>query len=637
MAATNPTEQELAATRKVNQSVVLEPRGDEKILPIKGERNILITSALPYVNNIPHLGNIIGSVLSADVFARYSRARRYNTLYICGTDEYGTATETKAIEEGISCQELCDKYYAHHTEVYEWFGIGFDYFGRTTTNQQTRIAQDIFLRLNENGYLVEDTMIQLYCEQHERFLADRFVEGTCPKCGYPDARGDQCDSCGQLLNAIELVNPRCKLDGSSPITKESKHMFLDLSKLQGVTETWVQKTSVEGKWTANGISITQSWLKEGLKPRCITRDLKWGTPVPLEEMKDKVFYVWFDAPIGYLSITANYTENWEAWWKNQEDVKLYQFMGKDNVPFHTVIFPSSLIGTNEKWTLLHHINTTEYLNYENDKFSKSRNIGVFGNNAKETEIPVAVWRYYLISSRPETNDSMFTWKEFIAKNNNELLANLGNFVNRIIKFTVAKYNSKVPTYSTHDIHEQTLIEAVNTQLALYIQTLENVKLRAGLDIAMEISRIGNHYLQESKLDNALFANNPEKCGTVIGVALNLIYLLSAIFSPYMPSTSVSILRQLNAPPRNIPDKWTMDIYAEHQIGKPEYLFKRIEDKKAEEFRIKFGGGVTTSGAASTKKGGGKKKSKATNAPSNNSSSTAVSTTAATIDAIEKLN
>ncbi|CAG8437167.1 10663_t:CDS:2 [Ambispora gerdemannii] len=596
---------ELAAP-KVNKSVVLEPRRNETILPVKGERNILITSALPYVNNIPHLGNIIGSVLSADVFARYSRARRYNTLFVCGTDEYGTATETKAIEEGITCQELCDKYYVHHTEVYEWFDIGFDYFGRTTTSQQTRIAQDIFLKLHKNGYLVEDTMTQLYCEQHERFLADRFVEGTCPKCGYLDARGDQCDSCGQLLNAIELVNPRCKLDGSTPITKESKHMFLDLSNLQEATETWVQKASVEGKWTANGISITQSWLKEGLKPRCITRDLKWGTPVPLEEMKDKVFYVWFDAPIGYLSITANYTENWEQWWKNPEDVKLYQFMGKDNVSFHTVIFPSSLIGTNEKWTLLHHISTTEYLNYENDKFSKSRNIGVFGNNAKDTGIPVAAWRYYLISSRPETNDAMFTWKEFIAKNNNELLANLGNFVNRVIKFTVAKYNSQVPTYSTHDTPEKTLLETVNTQLALYIQTLDNVKLRAGLDIAMEISRIGNHYLQDAKLDNTLFEKNPAKCGTVIGVTLNLIYLLSAIFSPYMPSTSASILRQLNAPPRNIPDEWTLDIYEGHQIGKPEYLFKRIEDKKEEEFRRKFGGGATASGV-STKKGGGKKK------------------------------
>ncbi|KAG9290960.1 hypothetical protein G9A89_011110 [Geosiphon pyriformis] len=598
--------------RKVNSRVVLETKTDKKILPIKGARNVLITSALPYVNNIPHLGNIIGSVLSADVFARYARARRYNTLYICGTDEYGTATETKAIEEGISCQELCDKYNALHAEVYQWFDIGFDYFGRTTTPQQTQIAQEIFLKLNQRGYLMEDTMVQLYCEKCSRFLADRFVEGTCPKCSYQDARGDQCDSCGQLLNAIELVNPRCKLDGNTPITKESKHMFLDLKKLQQETEKWVEKTSVEGNWSPNGISITQSWLKEGLKPRCITRDLKWGTPVPLEEMKNKVFYVWFDAPIGYLSITANYTENWEEWWKNPNDVKLYQFMGKDNVPFHTVIFPSSLIGTGGEWTLLHHISTTEYLNYENDKFSKSRNIGVFGNSAKDTGIPVAAWRYYLISSRPESNDSMFTWKEFITKNNNELLANLGNFVNRVIKFASAKYKGIVPTYSIGE-QEQQLIALVNTQLTSYVNSLENVKLRAGLESAMEISRQGNHYLQESKLDNSLFDNHPERCGTVIGVALNLIYLLSALFGPYMPSTSDSINRQLNTPSRDIPDVWTMDIEAGHRLGKAEYLFKRIEDLKAEEFKENFGGANkgSTSSKSKDKKANRKQSKKPT--------------------------
>ncbi|CAG8777134.1 16053_t:CDS:2, partial [Acaulospora morrowiae] len=240
-----------------------------------------------------------------------------------------------------------------------------------------------------------------------------------------------------------------------------------------------------GKWSANGKNITKSWLKEGLNPRCITRDLKWGTPVPLEEMKDKVFYVWFDAPIGYLSITANYTKEWEKWWKNPEQVKLYQFMGKDNVPFHTVIFPCTLIGTNEDWTLLHHISTSEYLNYENTKFSKSRNIGVFGTDAKDTGIPVSVWRYYLISSRPETSDSIFTWKEFITKNNTELLANLGNFVNRVMKFTAAKYNSILPAFTVDHEAEQELIKKVNTTLTDYIDALENVKLRAGLELAMD--------------------------------------------------------------------------------------------------------------------------------------------------------
>ncbi|GBB85912.1 hypothetical protein RclHR1_12350001 [Rhizophagus clarus] len=605
----------LVSERKINPGVALEIEKDKNKEPIKGERNILITSALPYVNNIPHLGNIIGSVLSADVFARYSRARRYNTLFVCGTDEYGTATETKALEEGTTCQELCDKYNAIHTQVYEWFELGFDYFGRTTTQQQTEIAQDIFMKLYKNGYLSEDTMTQLFCEKCQRFLADRFVEGTCPLCSYEDARGDQCDSCGHLLNATELVNPRCKVCGNKPIMRESKHMFLDLATLQKTVEDWVIKTSVEGKWSTNSKTITHSWLKEGLKPRCITRDLKWGTPVPLEEMKEKVFYVWFDAPIGYLSITANYTPHWEKWWKNPDDVKLYQFMGKDNVPFHTVIFPSSLFGTGEDWTLLYHINTTEYLNYENTKFSKSRNIGVFGTDAKDTGIGVSVWRYYLISSRPETNDSIFTWKEFIAKNNNELLANLGNFVNRVIKFSASKYDSIVPEFSCDKIEEKDFIEKINSLLKNYIETLEIVKLRAGLEVAMEISRLGNGYLQESKLDNSLFQNNPEKCSTVIGIAVNLIYLLSALFFPYMPSTTKSICRQLNAPLRDIPDTWTIDILPGHKLGKAEYLFKRIDDKKEEEYLKKYGGNDKV--AEQKKKA---KKGKNANATTNNKSS-----------------
>lgn len=237
-----------------------------------------MTSALPYVNNIPHLGNIIGCVLSADVFARYSRLRGYNTLYICGTDEYGTATETKAIEEKLSCKQLCDKYFKLHKKSYEWFGIDFDHFGRTTTPQQTVIAQDIFKKLEKNGHVLQKDVTQLFCEKHQSFLADRFVEGCCPLCGYEDARGDQCDKCGKLLNATELVNPRCKLDGASPVLRESTHLFLDLAGAQKKLEVWFEKVSSEGAWSSNSIQITSSWLKEGLKARSITRDLKWGTP-----------------------------------------------------------------------------------------------------------------------------------------------------------------------------------------------------------------------------------------------------------------------------------------------------------------------------------------------------------------------
>lgn len=580
-----------AATQKVTPNIeakVVDP--SVKVLPKENERNILITSALPYVNNVPHLGNIVGSTLSADVYARYCRARGYNAIYICGTDEYGTATETKALEEGVTCQALCDKYNAIHNSVYKWFDLSFDLFGRTTTQKQTEIAQDIFLKNHKNGNLVEETMTQLYCENCSRFLADRYVEGICPHCKYNDARGDQCDACGKLLNATDLIEPRCKLDGNAPITKDSKHLFLDLGKLQPEIEKAFKKSSTEGKWSSNGVTITQSWLKEGLRPRCITRDLKWGTPVPLEGFEDKVFYVWFDAPIGYPSITANYTDEWEKWWKNPKNVKLYQFMGKDNVPFHSVIFPGSEIGTGEDWTVVNHISTCEYLNYEGGKFSKSRNVGVFGNNAQETGIPPSVWRYYLMSVRPETSDSMFTWTEFITKNNSELLNNLGNFVNRAIRFIFAKYDGVIPKADFSGKLETDLVKDVNVLLKQYVETMEAVKLRSGLSIAMLISARGNQYLQEANLSNALFDETRPKCDAVVATAANLIYLLSAVLSPYMPAASESISRQLNAPLRSIPDEFTMDILPGHVLGGAEYLFTRIDEKMEDTWKAKYGTG-----------------------------------------------
>ena len=327
------------------------------MLPVVGRRNVLITSALPYVNNVPHLGNLIGAVLSADVFARFCRLRGYQTLYLCGTDEYGTATETKAIEMGMTPQQICDHFHTLHANIYDWFDCSFDLFGRTTTTQQTAIAQDIFLKADANGYLLADELEQLYCTTDQRFLADRFVEGTCPHCAFPDARGDQCDQCGKLLNAIELVQPKCKLCKTTPIVRSSRHLFLDLGRLQEERlSAWVSSQQVAGRWTENAIAVTKAWLDGGLKPRCITRDLKWGTPVPKAGYTDKVFYVWFDAPIGYISIAANYTDEWQQWWKNPQHVQLYQFMGKDNVPFvhpHTHTPHTSSTPT-QNCTALHH-------------------------------------------------------------------------------------------------------------------------------------------------------------------------------------------------------------------------------------------------------------------------------------------
>ncbi|KAG5956036.1 putative methionine--tRNA ligase, cytoplasmic protein rar1 [Claviceps arundinis] len=587
------------------------------ILPVKGKKNILITSALPYVNNVPHLGNVVGSVLSADVFSRFSKLRNRPTLYICGTDEYGTATETKALETGQTPKQLCDEFHKKHKEVYDWFEIGFDYFGRTTTEKQTEIVQDIFLKLHKNGLLEERTTTQPYCEKHDGYLADRFVEGTCPKCGYDDARGDQCDKCGGLLDPFELIKPRCKVDGAQPVPRDTKHIFLKLNELQPSIEEWFEDAHKKYGWPANGTAITKSWLTKGLEGRSITRDLKWGVPIPLPGYEKKVIYVWFDACIGYPSITANYTDQWEKWWKNPDDVSLYQFMGKDNVPFHTVIFPGSEIGTGEKWTMLNHLSTTEYLNYENGKFSKSRGVGVFGNQVRDIGISPSVWRYYLLSNRPETADTQFEWQAFVLSNNSELLANFGNFVNRIVKFVNAKCDSTVPDFSasyTDDTFDfPAWIARVNTLLAEYVDELEKVHIRAGVRKLMEISTEGNALLQY-RLDNANLVEHPERTNTVIGLALNLCHLLASLASPYMPSTSESICKQLNTSLAHIPDIWTPEVLKSgHKIGKAAYLFTRIDDKKVTEWKAQFGGSAESRAAeeaAKKKKQEEKEKKKA---------------------------
>ncbi|GMM33249.1 methionine--tRNA ligase [Saccharomycopsis crataegensis] len=595
--ATKTGEQKLTANAKEHLKVAPE----DVILPKSDKQNILITSALPYVNNVPHLGNIIGSVLSADVFARYVKAKKqYNVLFVGGTDEYGTATETKALEDKTTPQALCDKYHKVHNEIYKWFDIDFDFFGRTTTELQTEISQDIFMKLWKNGYLSEQTIQQLYCEHHKGFLADRYVNGTCPKCEYPKARGDQCDGCGSLLNPLELIDPKCKLDGHVPVAKYSDHIYLNLDQLEPETKAWIEKQSVEGDWTKNTNNITNNWLKEGLRPFSITRDLKWGTPVPLEKYGDKVLYVWFDATIGYVSITANYfknkgvTDDWKKWWKTKEnDVRLYQFMGKDNVSFHSIIFPASLIGTGDDWTKNYHIDTTEYLQYEGGKFSKSEKIGVFGDQAKETGISASVWRYYLINVRPETSDSQFSWDDFVRCNNTELLNNLGNFSNRLIKFVNKNYKGVVPTINRSKFSlikdYDSLIDNLNTLLKKYNDASIKCEERRALEYAMAISARGNQFLQENKLDNSLFNGEPDKSDLVVYIGLNILVTVSQVISPFMPATSENINKQLNIKELYIPDEFVFSIDEGHNIGEADYLFSKIDDKMVESWRKKYGG------------------------------------------------
>uniref|UniRef100_A0A8C9W7U7 Methionine--tRNA ligase, cytoplasmic n=1 Tax=Scleropages formosus TaxID=113540 RepID=A0A8C9W7U7_SCLFO len=566
------------------------------ILPQEGKRNVLITSALPYVNNVPHLGNIIGCVLSADVFARYGRLRGWNALFVCGTDEYGTATENKAREEGLSPQEICDKYHAVHASIYKWFQIDFDHFGRTTTEKQTEIAQDIFWRLYDRGFLIPDTVDQLHCENCQRFLADRFVEGICPNCRYPEARGDQCDKCGRLINAVELKDPQCKVCKRTPVVRSSAHLFLDLPKLESQLEQWLEQSMSTGNWTSNARHITRSWLRDGLKPRCITRDLRWGTPVPHPDFSGKVFYVWFDAPIGYLSITASYTDEWEKWWKNPEKVELYNFMAKDNVPFHSVVFPCSLLGAQDNYTLVSNLIATEYLNYEDTKFSKSRGVGVFGDMAKDTDIPSDVWRFYLLYLRPEGQDSAFSWADMALKNNSELLNNLGNFINRAGMFASKFFEGRVPQMELQQ-EDKRLLAQVGFELRQYIQLLDRVRIRDALKCILNISRHGNQYIQVNEPWKKIKGGDEDRlrAGTVTGVSVNVACLLSAMLRPYMPAVSATIREQLCAP-ANCADamfqgagSFVCTLPAGHRIGTISPLFQKLEAEQIESLKRRFGG------------------------------------------------
>jgi methionyl-tRNA synthetase len=568
----------------------------------------LITSALPYVNNVPHLGNLI-QVLSADAFARFCRLRGYETLYVCGTDEYGTATENKAMEDGVSPRELCDRYHAIHADIYKWFNIAFDKFGRTSTPIQTEVTQDIFLKLEKSGFIKENTIEQFYCSKCDRFLADRYIRGNCPYCGSTEARGDQCEACGKLLEPTELKEPQCSACGSTPSLQKTNHLYIDLPGIKDKLETWMKTASVKGFWANNAIQMTQAWIRDGLKERAITRDLKWGIPVPRTGYEKKVFYVWFDAPIGYISITGTLGEEivkgkksppkganvpsfstWidfvNYWWKSPEETELFQFIGKDNIPFHTVIFPSSLLGSGDNWTMLHHMSSSEYLNYENSKFSKSRGIGVFGTDAVETGIPADVWRFYIFYNRPEKSDAMFTWKDFQEKVNGELIGNLGNLVNRTLTFITRYYDGKIPEGESNPI----LWEQVSKHENSISKKLDRAELRDAFREVFELSSLANKYFQDSE-PWRLIKDDPPKAASVIHDLSFIIRDLSVLIEPYMPQSAEKIASFFGLKlGENL--SW-------NETGKPqgldnkqiksEMLFTKLEDELIETLRDKYSG------------------------------------------------
>jgi len=549
----------------------------------------LITSALPYVNNVPHLGNLI-QVLSADVFARFCRLRGYDTLYICGTDEYGTATETKALEEGVSPRELCDRFHAIHRDIYSWFGIAFDKFGRTSAPEQTEITQSIFLDLDRNGYITEQTLEQLYCDHCGRFLADRYVKGTCPACGYVGARGDQCEHCGKLLDPTDLIGPRCSTCGAEPHPKSTTHLYIDLPAIKPKLEPWMRAASEKGFWAKNAVQMTQAWLRDGLKPRAITRDLKWGIPVPKKGFENKVFYVWFDAPIGYISMTASLAAekgfDWKDWWQNPDEVELFQFIGKDNIPFHTVIFPSSLLGSGRNWTMLHHMSSSEYLNYESGKFSKSQGIGVFGTDVMETGIPADVWRFYIFWNRPETSDYTFTWADFLEKVNGELIGNLGNLVNRTVTFVGRYFGGTIPEGKPD---EAFWAKAAEIEAKVTAQ-LEKADLRDAFRSIFELSDLANKRFQDGEPWRTR-TSDPAAAASLIRDLCYVLKDIAVLIEPYLPQTAVRLASMLKVKLGSGGLDWSAlgQLSGLSAVGSPDVLFSKLDPEVVATLRERYSG------------------------------------------------
>ena len=554
-------------------------------------KKILITSALPYVNNIPHLGNIIGCVLPADCLARYYKnVLNYgeNCLYICGTDDYGTQSEIRAQMEGLTPREICDKYNVEHQKIYKWFNINFDYFGRTSTNdpqndkdwKHTIISQDIFKTIVNNGFTIEMEVEQLYSEELDKFVSDRFVQGSCPYCKYDKANGDQCDKCGKLLNVNEIINPVYKPNPEYKLKiKTTNHIYLDLPKIRDRLEKWYN--IVKENWANNSVNITDAWLKEGLKPRCITRDYKWGTPVPNTEVygdkyKNKVMYNWFDAPIGYLSITANLCD-WEQWWKNPKNVELIQFFSKDNIPFHSIIFPSTLLATLEDYTLVSKMASSEYLTFEGEKFSKTNNHGVFGDDVMKFDFPSDVWRFYLLIQRPENKDTDFSWDDFYSKLNGQLVNNIGNLVNRVVSLIYKNFKS-IPTCSKNELGKyDKFIKDINSFVQLYHQNMISVKLKIAIVNILDICHLCNKFLVETEPWIHLKGKNnleEENAKSVLNILVHIISLIARLLNPFMPETSEKIEKMLNH--KYSFNELVLEVLDNIEINKPEILFKPVK-------------------------------------------------------------
>ena len=541
---------------------------------MKDFKRYTVTSALPYANGPIHIGHLAGVYVPADIYARYLRLKNKDVVFIGGSDEHGVPITLQAKKEGVHPQEIVDRYHNIIKKSFEDFGISFDIYSRTSNKMHHETASEFFTNLYEKGEFVEKIGMQFYDEVEQQFLADRYIMGTCPKCGAEDAYGDQCEKCGSSLSAEELINPRSVISGNNPVLKETKHWYLPLDKYEDELKKWILEEHKE--WKPNVYGQCKSWLDSGLFPRAVTRDLNWGVKVPLEEAKDKVLYVWFDAPIGYISATKELTPNWEKYWKDK-DTKLVHFIGKDNIVFHCIIFPS-MLRHEGSYILPDNVPANEFLNLEGDKISTSRNWAVWLHEYLE-DFPDKqdALRYVLCANAPETKDNDFTWRDFQAKNNNELVAVMGNFVNRTLVLTHKYYGGSVPKPSVETDYEKQIraeLKIIKTNIE---KNIENYKFREALKNAMSITRLGNKYLADTE-PWKLIKTDEERVKTILYYSLQLCALSAVLTEPFLPFTSDKLLRMLNIDKPSWEDVDNFDlIKSGHTINKAELLFEKIED------------------------------------------------------------
>ncbi|MBR3773809.1 MAG: methionine--tRNA ligase [Alistipes sp.] len=541
----------------------------------KAFKRYLVTSALPYANGPVHIGHLAGVYVPSDIYTRYLRLKGADVISICGSDEHGVPITIKARKEGVTPQDIVDRYHNLIKRSFEGLGISFDIYSRTTSPTHNKTASDFFRKLYDEGKFIEQSSEQYYDEEAKTFLADRYIVGTCPKCGNERAYGDQCEKCGSTLSPDELIDPHSAVSGSKPVKRETKHWYLPLNDYEQMLREWILEGHKE--WKSNVYGQCKSWLDGGLQPRAVSRDLDWGIPVPVEGAEGKVLYVWFDAPIGYISATKDLTPDWEKYWKDEE-TKLVHFIGKDNIVFHCIVFPSMLKAHGD-YILPENVPSNEFLNLEGDKISTSRNWAIWLHEYLE-EFPGKedVLRYVLCANAPETKDNDFTWKDFQARNNSELVAILGNFVNRALVLTQKYYNGVVPACGELTDYDKETIAELQQIKAQLERNIENYHFREALKDAMNFARIGNKYLADTEPWKVV-KSDPERVKTILNIALQITANTAIAIEPFMPFTAAKMISMLNVEKYSWEQMGQMDLVtAGHTIGKAELLFEKIEDE-----------------------------------------------------------